>query len=110
MYAVVFGQTITRGGEELERLIADDATPVVADQMLSADLDGEVVMINLSKGVYYGLEGVGSRVWELVQERRTLREMREEILTEYDVEPKRLEQDLQAVLGKMVDQGLIEVE
>ena len=94
----------------MERLIADDATPVVADQMLSADLDGEVVMINLNKGVYYGLEGVGSRVWELVQERRTLREMREEILTEYDVEPRRLEQDLQAVLGKMVDQGLIDVE
>ena len=91
-------------------MIADDATPIVADQMLSADLDGEVVMINLSKGVYYGLEGVGSRVWELVQERRTLREMREEILTEYDVEPNRLEQDLQAVLGRMVDQGLIEVE
>ena len=92
----------------MARVIADDATPVVADQILSADLDGEVVMVNLSKGVYYGLEGVGSRIWDLVQERRNLREIREDILTEYDVEPERLEQDLQAVLAKMVDQGLIE--
>ncbi len=86
------------------------STPVVPSQdQQSADLSGEVVIVNLKNGVYYGLDGVGSRIWGLIQERKSVEQIHDAILEEYEVEPERLERDLVALLQRLKDQGLIKV-
>jgi hypothetical protein len=66
-------------------------------------------MLNLKNGTYYGLDAVGARVWNLIQEPRSVAAVRDVILDEYDVEPVRCESDLHTLLGELAAAELIEV-
>ena len=67
------------------------------------------MILNFDKGVYYGLDKVGARIWELLRNPLTVAELRDTIVTEYDVEPDRCEADLQALLSELAEAGLIVV-
>jgi coenzyme PQQ synthesis protein D (PqqD) len=89
--------------------IPGDVVIGVAPDQVSTDLQGERVILNFRSGMYYGLDPVGSRVWELLQEPRRLEAIRAAILDEYEVEPERWERDLQGLLQKLAAEGLIEI-
>jgi len=95
---------------ELERTISEGSMVVTAKAQVSADLDDEAVILNLNSGVYYGLDAVGARIWSLIQEPRTVNDIRDTLLEEYEVDAGRCERDLLALLRELADQGLIEVE
>ena len=75
----------------------------------SSDLDGSVVLLNFKTGVYYTLEDVAARIWNLIQEPRTIAAIRDTIVREYDVEPERCEKDVMRLLDEAARAGLIEV-
>jgi hypothetical protein len=83
---------------------------VAAKNQVSSDLGGEVAILDLKAGVYYGLDAVGARIWSLIQEPRTVNEIRNILLEEYEVEPERCERDLLVLLQRLANEGLIEVE
>ena len=86
----------------------DDRTVfVVAEEVLSNKLADEEAILNLKSGVYYGLDPVGARVWELVQTPISLAKLLETLLAEYDVEPGRLRRDITALLEKLLSEGLV---
>jgi Coenzyme PQQ synthesis protein D (PqqD) len=89
--------------------LSDEATVVVSKDQVSCDLAGEAAILNLKNGVYYGLNAVGARVWNLVQEPKTFAALRDTLLAEYEVEAPKLETDLRDLLGELAEQGLIEV-
>jgi hypothetical protein len=76
---------------------------------VSCPLDDESAILNLKNSVYYGMNAVGTRVWNLLQKPRSVRELRDALLEEYDVEAERCERDLLDLLEKMRVEGLIEV-
>jgi hypothetical protein len=80
-----------------------------APELLSSELDGEAVILDLATGVYYGLNGVGARIWELLGEARGLRTIRETLVEEFEVDPARCEADLMEVVGRMAASGLVRV-
>lgn len=82
---------------------------VQSPAQVSSDLVGEVVILNLASGVYYGLDEVGARIWSLIQEPKTLGEVRDTILSEYDVDAARCEADIRALLENLAAEGLIEI-
>jgi hypothetical protein len=90
-------------------VISLNSTVAASENQVSSDLGGEVVLLNLVSGVYYGLDAVGARVWELIQVPRGVQEIRDTLLEEYDVEPERWERDLLALLDRLADEGLIKV-
>lgn len=93
---------------ELSAKILDLSSIVqVAPDQLSCDLSGEAAILNLSNGVYYGLDPLGARIWSLLQEPRSVATIRDTILAEYDVMPERCEQDLLDLLRKLQLEGLI---
>ena len=83
---------------------------MAAKDQVSSDLGGEVAILDLKAGVYYGLDAVGARIWSLIQKPRTVNEIRDILLEEYEVEPERCERDLLALLQRLADEGIIEVE
>ncbi len=89
--------------------LSDESRIVVAQNQVSCDLAGEAAILNLKSGVYYGLNPVGARIWSLVQEPRTVVQILEALLGEYDVERPRLESDIRALLDQLADQGLVEI-
>jgi len=82
---------------------------VVAKDQVSCDVAGEAAVLNLNNGVYYGLDKVGARIWNLVQEPKTFAELRDAMLAEFEVEPAQLESDLRVLLDELAQQELITV-
>jgi len=82
---------------------------VVTKDQVSCDLGGESVILGLKAGAYYGLNAAGSFIWHLIQQPKQLKEVRDHILKEYQVEPERCEQDLLALIQKLVVRGLVEI-
>jgi hypothetical protein len=86
-------------------------TSIVAatrDQV-SSDVGGETILLSMQSAMYYGLDSVGARIWELLRERVRVSEIRDVIAREYDVEIERCESDVLAFLRELVVKGLIEV-
>lgn len=93
----------------MKKVLAMSSSVVVTKDQVSSDLGGEVAILHLEAGTYYGLDAVGARVWSLIQEPRTLREIHEVLVSEYEVEPARCERDLIALLHGLANEGLVEV-
>ena len=94
----------------MQQVLGISSTVVVAKEHVSADLVGEIVIVNLSNGVYYGLDGVGYRVWDMIQKPITIEALRDSLAQEYDVEPECAEADLMAFFEKLEAEGLVTVE
>jgi hypothetical protein len=83
---------------------------VASPDQVSCPLGDESAILNLNNTVYYGLDPVGSHVWRLLQKPKSVGELRDALLDEYDVEAERCESDLLELLEKMRAEGLIQVE
>jgi len=90
--------------------ITDRSVVVAAKDQVSCDLAGEAAILNIKSGVYYGLDPVGARIWNLMQEPRKVVEIQNVITEEYDVEPEQCARDLAGLLEKLLAEGLIEVK
>ena len=86
------------------------STVVAAKDQISCDLAGEAAILNIKSGTYYGLDPVGARIWKLIQQPRSVDEVRQALLDEYEVEPERCDRDLLVLLEKLLAEGLIEVK
>jgi hypothetical protein len=82
----------------------------ISDDVIFRELHGELVLLNLASGVYFGLNDVGARMWQLLAEHHALRRVFELLQDEYDVAPATLEQDLRALVGQLSAQGLVRVD
>lgn len=77
--------------------------------LASADLDGEVVLLDVSSGRYFGLNGVAARIFNLVVEPRTLDQVVDVLASEYEADRAQLHADADAFLGELVKRGLVRV-
>jgi Coenzyme PQQ synthesis protein D (PqqD) len=84
-------------------------TVMVTSQQVSCPLGDESAILNMKNSVYYGVNPVGATVWNLLKQAKTVSEIRDAILDEYDVDKVRCEKDLFALLEEMRSEGLIEV-
>jgi hypothetical protein len=86
-----------------------DATFVASPDALFKPLDGEGVLLDLANGIYFGLDATGTRLWQLLQEHRSLRRAYDAMLAEYEVPPDRLREDLLAFVGDLARRSLASV-
>jgi len=92
----------------MDSSLTNNATIVATKQQVSCDLGEEAAILNMKNSVYYGLGPVGARIWRLLQQPRTIGEIRDVIAEEYDATPERVESDLCNLLEKMMSEGLVE--
>lgn len=83
-------------------------TVVVASKdQISCDLGEEAAILGMKDSVYYGLNPVGAQIWRLLQSPRSIGEIRDVIVNEYDVTAQRFESDLIGLLQQMLQAGLV---
>lgn len=82
---------------------------VATSDQVSCGLGQESAILNMKNSVYYGMNAVGTRVWNMIVEPRSVVQLRDALLDEYEVDPARCEQDLLQLLEQMRTEGLIEV-
>ena len=80
----------------------------VPPQVMSRLVGDETVLLDLASGIYFGLDGVGKRIWESVADGRSLGEAAQIIAAEYEVDADRASEDVLEFAGKLVERGLLE--
>jgi shikimate kinase len=85
------------------------STVVATKEQISSELKDEAVVLDLKAGAYYGLAGTGPRIWNLIQQPRKVIEIRDTLVTEYDVPREVCEKDLLGLLQELASKNLIEV-
>ena len=73
------------------------------------NVEDEMVLLGMEDGIYYGLNSVGAFIWEQIKEPKTIDEVRDAILAEYDVEKGECEKDLMILLQELAEKGLVVV-
>ena len=79
----------------------------LSPQAMARKIGEEIVILDLAGGTYFGLDPVGARVWQLIGEDKTLAEICETMLGEYDVLLEVIERDTVALAAELVAQKLI---
>jgi hypothetical protein len=78
--------------------------------VLLQEIEGEAVLLDLKSECYFGLDAVGTRIWCLIEQHGELKSIHQLMLDEFDVEPDRLERDLEILIRQLAEAGLVSVE
>ena len=75
--------------------------------LMTADMNGSAVMMDIMTGKYYNLGAVGGRIWELLEEPLTLTALVDKLTDEYDVPAKQCRADIEPFLNTLLERGLL---
>jgi hypothetical protein len=82
----------------------------LSPQVISQELSGETVILDLESECYFGLDTVGTRIWQLIQQGDSVLSIYNTLLDEYEVEAAQLQADLEALLTDACARGLIRLQ
>ena len=81
-----------------------------ADTVFAQEVDGEMVLLDMNSENYFGLDEVGTAIWQAMQDDGNLKKVFEVLLEQYEVEEDVLKNDLITFVEKLQESGLVEVE
>ncbi len=79
----------------------------IPSQVMTRQVGDETVLLHLGTGTYYGLDSVGQSIWLLMRDGKTLADICDLLLEEYDVTREALTRDVLELADKLLAQGLI---
>lgn len=95
------GDTRQNGMENQEVKISED--------VIYQELDGEMVLLDMKSGEYFGIDTIGSRIWVLLEQGKSPGQTQDILIQEYDVDPVTCSRNVQEFLLELKEAGLIEV-
>lgn len=78
-----------------------------APAVVTREVGGEMMLVDLDSGTYFGLNDVGGRLWQLLDEGQPLGQACAQLLNEFEVDRDQLECDLTALVGELVERKLL---
>lgn len=79
----------------------------ISPEVVAREVGGETMLLDLASGTYFGLDAVGGKVWAALEEGASLAEACDRIEREFDVAREQLEHDVLALVGQLIEQGLV---
>ncbi len=77
--------------------------------LIEADIDQEIVALNIETGICYGLNGAGSRIWNLMQTPIRISDICASLVAEFEVEPDDCERDVIGLIEQLLSENLVAV-
>ncbi len=81
----------------------------VSDDAVFRELGDEAVVLNLASGMYFGLNGVALRIWQLIDELGSVDAVRDAVVAEFEVDPDTAASDLKNLVDALQARGLVEI-
>lgn len=78
--------------------------------LLATNLDGEIVLMSLDRGQYYGLKKTSCRIWELLETPTTLAQLCAQLAQEYQAAPGQIEADVSQFMSQLLERQLIRLQ
>jgi hypothetical protein len=85
------------------------STVVASKRQVSVELHGEIVILELDSGVYYGLTHVGRSIWSRLAQPTSVAALCLSLMEEYEVELEQCRLETLAFLNQMASYGLVEI-
>ena len=76
------------------------------EAVVSAELDGEAVLLNVETGIYFGLNDLGTEIWKQLEQSACYEEILTHLQEAYEVEPGQLEVDFVRFIDTLCGHGL----
>ena len=87
--------------------ISPDSTIKRNPELVASEIDGETVMMSIDNGEYFGLDTVGSRIWEIIKEPIKVEQLIDILLEEFEVSREQCELDTIDFLNQLFDKKLV---
>ena len=85
-----------------------DATMISrSSSVLSAVVDGEIVMMSIEQGRYFGLDDIGSDIWKRIEQPCSFATLIDRLAADYDADRATIAADVHALLGRMAAQDVV---
>jgi hypothetical protein len=92
-----------------------DATSPIADStmisrspsVLTAEVDGEVVMMSIEQGQYFGLDDIGSDIWKRLDSPCAFGDLINRLAADYDADRASIAADVRALLESMAERDVV---
>ena len=84
-----------------------DVALKIPSHVVSRVVDDETVLLNLESGLYFGVDSVGQRIWQLIGDGKTLHEIVDAVVGEYEVSRAQAESDVLAFASTLLEHGLL---
>lgn len=76
---------------------------------MARQVGSELVILDLTSGTYFGLNGTGARMWQMIESGEPLLSICDMLVKEFDVARETLERDLDGLVRNLADKGLISI-
>ena len=93
-------------GRYIMHLSATDKVRV-SDQVLSQEVRGEIVLLDLASESYFGLDSVSAKVWQLIGKEATVGEIVSALLSDYEFDEAQLESDINELMESFLQAGIV---
>jgi hypothetical protein len=88
--------------------ILTDATMISrSPSVLTAEVDGEVVMMSIEQGRYFGLDDIGSDIWKRLEPPCSFADLIERLAADYEADRATIAADVRAMLASMAKQDVV---
>lgn len=89
--------------------MTDDLIVERRDGLIQTEVDGELVALHIENGTCYGFNPTATRIWGLLDRPKRLSELEDELLAEYDVDPRTCREQLLEMLEELQRDGLLDL-
>jgi Coenzyme PQQ synthesis protein D (PqqD) len=93
----------------MEEQVAGDLMVERCGELIETEVDGELVALHVDNGTCYGFNGTATRIWALTEQPKRLSQLKEELLSEFDVDPETCDTQVRELLNELASDGLISI-
>jgi len=76
-------------------------------EIVHSDMDDETVMMSIEQGEYYGIDAIGSDIWNMLEEEKSIKDICSSLCQRYDVDESVCQQDVMRFLENMYERKII---
>ena len=87
--------------------LTPDALLIRNPDLIATDMDGDTVMMSIERGTYFGIGGVGSRLWVLLAQPISMAQLTQTICSEYEVDAATCQADIAKFTQELLKNGLV---
>jgi hypothetical protein len=98
------------GISSVKKEISLDAILHRKADLLFNEIDGEVVMLSIENSEYYGMDKIGSHIWELLEHPLSFKELVNHLISEYEISKENCTSDTLNFINKLLDKNLLTCE
>lgn len=82
----------------------------ISNDVLFQEISGECVLLNMASEQYFGLDDVGTHIWQLLIEHGDISKVLTQLKTDYDADEQTLQNDLSKLIEDLLLEGLVKID